>query len=75
VRRQRLDFYQAVKQGVFTSLGQGTVDFPQVLALLRSRNFDGWVVVEQDVLPGGQGADSPLANASAGRRFLRSLGV
>ncbi len=75
VRRQRLDFYQAVKQGVFTPLGQGTVDFPQVLALLRSRNFDGWVVVEQDVLPGGRGADSPLANASAGRRFLRSLGV
>jgi inosose dehydratase len=75
VRRHRLDFYQAVKQGVFTSLGQGTVDFSQVVALLRSHNFDGWVVVEQDVLPGGRGTDSPLANASAGRRFLRSLGV
>jgi len=36
---------------------------------------DGWAVVEADVLPGGVGADAPLANAIAGREYLRALGV
>jgi inosose dehydratase len=73
-RRQGIDFYAAVRHGVFAPLGQGAIDFPGVLAMLRDHRFDGWVVVEQDVLAGGRGATTPLANAMAGRRFLRSLG-
>lgn len=69
------DFYEAVRQGVFARLGEGGVDFPGVLRLLRETQFDGWVVVEQDVLEGGQGADSPLANAQAGLAYLMKLGV
>jgi len=60
---------------VFAPLGQGAVDFSRVLSLLRDHQFDGWVVVEQDVLAGGRGATTPLANAKAGREYLRSLGV
>jgi hypothetical protein len=45
------------------------------LALLRGGHFDGWLVVEADVLPGGAGADAPLPNAIAGREYLRRLGV
>lgn len=74
VRHQRLDFHAAVRHGVFAPLGKGMVDFPRILALLRKNNFDGWVVVEADVLAGGVGADSPLANAVAAREFLRKLG-
>ncbi len=73
-RRQKLDFYAAVRHGVFAPLGQGTIDFSGLLTLLRDHRFDGWVVVEQDVLAGGRGAATPLANAKAGREFLRSLG-
>ncbi len=73
-RRQALDFYASVRHGIFAPLGQGTIDFPGVLAMLRDHRFDGWVVVEQDVLAGGRGATTPLANATAGRRFLRNLG-
>ncbi len=73
-RRQRLDFYAAVRHGVFAPLGRGAIDFPGLLTILRDHRFDGWVVVEQDVLAGGRGAATPLANAMAGRKFLRSLG-
>jgi sugar phosphate isomerase/epimerase len=56
-------------------LGKGSIDFSRVIALLQSGNFDGWVVVEADVLPGGVGADAPLANARAGREYLHRLGI
>jgi inosose dehydratase len=73
-RQQGLDFHAAVRNGVFARLGDGAIDFPVVLAALAKSEFDGWVVVEQDVLAGGRGATTPLANATAGRQFLRKLG-
>jgi inosose dehydratase len=74
-RAQRMNFHAAVRHGVFAPLGKGSIDFAQVLSLLKRDNFDGWVVVEADVLPGGVGADAPLPNAIAGREYLRKLGV
>jgi inosose dehydratase len=74
-RQQKMNFHQAVRHGVFAPLGKGSIDFPRVISLLQRGNFDGWVVVEADVLPGGVGADAPLANALAGREYLRRLGV
>ena len=74
-REQRMNFHAAVRHGVFAPLGQGSIDFAQVLSLLKRGQFDGWVVVEADVLPGGVGADAPLANAIAGREYLHKLGV
>jgi inosose dehydratase len=38
--------------GAFVALGRGHIDLPVVLESLGERNFDGWVVVEQDVLNG-----------------------
>jgi inosose dehydratase len=74
-RRARMNFHQAVRHGVFAPLGKGSLDFPRVISLLQNRHYDGWVVVEADVLHGGVGADAPLANAVAGREYLRRLGV
>lgn len=74
-RGERLDFHAAVRQGVFVPLGKAILDFSRILALLKERKFDGWVVVEADVLPGGRGADAPLASAVAGRKFLRRFGI
>ena len=54
---------------------KGASIFPRVISLLQRGNFDGWVVVEADVLPGGVGADAPLANARAGREYLHRLGI
>ena len=38
--------------GVFCELGTGSVDSPGVLRALREIDYQGWIVVEQDILPG-----------------------
>ncbi|HFQ93654.1 MAG TPA: xylose isomerase [Anaerolineae bacterium] len=61
-----------VGQGVFCELGQGMVDFTAVLDTLRQMNYDGWIVVEQDVLPG---MGSPKESAARNRAFLAGIGL
>ncbi len=63
---------QAVEHGVFCELGQGDVDFPAVLAALKKMNYAGWVVVEQDVLPG---TGSPKESAQRNREYLWGIGL
>jgi inosose dehydratase len=70
--RDEWDYQQSVGHGVFCELGRGEVDFPAVLSLLRSTNYSGWLVVEQDVLPS---MGTPAASAARNRDYLRSLGV
>ena len=71
-RGQGWDYFEAVRRGVFCELGQGCVDFPAVLNWLAQRDYDGWAVVEQDVLPGmGLPKESALRN----RQYLRAKGV
>lgn len=65
-------YQQMIGQGVFSELGQGAVDFPAVLRALREIDYDGWIVVEQDVLPG---MGSPKDSASRNRQFLYSIGL
>jgi inosose dehydratase len=67
-----LDYQQAVRAGVFCELGRGIVDFTSVIRRLRDSAYDGWLVVEQDVLPS---MGSPAASAERNREYLRSLGV
>jgi len=74
-RQDKLNFHDAVRHGVFAPLGKGSIDFSRVLSLLKQGNFEGWLVVEADVLPGGIGADAPLANAVAARELLREHGL
>ncbi|MFC1603891.1 TIM barrel protein [Planctomycetota bacterium] len=71
-RSEGWDYFEAVRQGVFCELGQGCVDFPAVLKWLKKQNYDGWVVVEQDVLPG---MGSPKESARRNREYLRAKGV
>lgn len=61
-----------VGQGVFCELGRGVVDFTAVLDTLRQMNYDGWIVVEQDVLPG---MGSPKESAARNRAFLAGIGL
>ncbi len=66
------DYFESVRRGVFCELGKGAIDFPAVLAELEQIGYQGWGVVEQDVLPGmGQ----PKELAQRNRAYLRSLGV
>ena len=71
-RAEGWDYLTAIRHGLFCELGRGTVDFAAILRELRASVYDGWIVVEQDVLPS---MGTPAASASANRRYLRSLGV
>ena len=71
-RREQLDYQDALRQGIFCELGRGSVDFPALLRDLRDADYDGWIVVEQDVLPA---MGSPVASATRNRRYLRGIGV
>ena len=69
---EQWDYFAAVRHGVFCELGQGVVDFRAVLGGLRARNYAGWLLVEQDVLPG---LGTPAESARRNREFLRSTGA
>jgi inosose dehydratase len=71
-RREEWDYQTALRHGLFCELGDGSVDFPELLRELQATGFDGWIVVEQDVLP-AMGA--PLASATRNRRYLQSIGI
>lgn len=66
------DYFTAVQHGVFCELGHGRVPFGAVVAWLRSRNYHGWIVVEQDILPG---MGSPKVSAQRNRAFLSTIGL
>ncbi len=68
----RTDFYKACAEGIFCNLGDGMTDFPAVRQLLLEHGYAGWCTVEQDCDP--QGATSPVADATANRDYLRSIG-
>jgi inosose dehydratase len=71
-RAQGWDAVTAVGHGLFCELGQGDVDFPAILAELRAMNYTGWIVVEQDVLPG---MGSPKESARRNRAYLHGIGL
>jgi len=66
------DLLESVQHGLFCELGQGCVDFPAVVTWLRERDYQGWVVVEQDVLPG---MGIPKESAQRNRAYLSSIGL
>ena len=71
-RRDGLDYFEAVAAGVFCELGRGCVDFSVLIDELNSGGFDGWAVVEQDILPG---TGTPLESARRNRAYLKQWGL
>ena len=71
-RQEEWDYQAALRHGVFCELGKGSVDFRTLLGTLESSGYGGWIVVEQDVLPG---MGSPADSATRNRRYLRELGI
>ena len=69
-RAEQWDYLTALRHGVFCELGKGCVDFPALLRRLAARAYDGYVLVEQDILPG---MGSPKESARRNREYLRSI--
>jgi inosose dehydratase len=73
VRTTDVAMGEAWKRGVFCPLGEGVVDFPRVVEALRRDAYDGWLIVEQDVVPDEHGRldPEPFASARRSRAYLR----
>jgi inosose dehydratase len=68
VKRDRLSFLSAVKQGVFTVPGDGGVKFEPIFRLLDKNKYTGWYVVEAEQDPARA---NPFEYAVKARTYIR----
>lgn len=72
VRAREVGYRDAVRAGLYRPLGEGDLDLGGLLEILRGQGYDGWHVLEQDlVLDVGDNPGLPLANVRASVGFLR----
>jgi inosose dehydratase len=71
-RENSYDYFKSVEKGVFCELGLGNVDFHSIVNTLLDKSYEGWIVVEQDVLPG---MGSPKICAENNRKYIQTLGL
>lgn len=71
-RAEGWDYFTSVRNGIFCELGKGEVDFTSIKEELESSAYPGWIVVEQDVLPG---MGSPKESALRNRDYLSQIGL
>lgn len=69
----KLDYFASTEAGVFCELGKGDVDFPAIVAHMENLGYDGWAIVEQDVLAATP--DYPKAASRRNREYLREIGL
>ncbi len=68
-----LPFGDAVRDGMFRPLGEGDVDIAGMVEVLEAAGYEGWYVLEQDVmLPGEPSGSGPVVDVRASRDFLTS---
>jgi inosose dehydratase len=68
VRNEKVSFLQAVKNGVFTVPGDGSIDFMPVFKALDAAGYKGWLVVEAEQDPG---IANPFEYAVKARQYIR----
>ena len=71
-RVEAWDYHTVGRRGIFCELGRGMVPFPGGARRASRDRYGGWIVVEQDVLPG---LGTPAASAQRNRAFLRRVGL
>lgn len=69
---EKLNYFEATQAGVFCELGQGSVDFPGVMSAMENLGYNGWAIVEQDVLT--DDLEAPRRSARRNREYLKKLG-
>ena len=69
-REEGWDYFLGLRHGVHCELGKGGVDFPALLRWLARRDYKGYVLVEQDILPG---MGTPKESAARNREYIRSI--
>jgi inosose dehydratase len=74
VRSGETTFGAAVRDGMFRPLGEGDVRIAELVRTLESAGYDGWYVLEQDVmLDGPADGDAPYADVRSSLDFLERV--
>lgn len=75
VRSGDLDFREAVMEGLFLPLGDGSVDIAGFIDVLEAQGYEGWYVIEQDVVLGAEpdAGAGPIIAAARSFAFLEDL--
>lgn len=69
--RSGWDYDAFCQNHLFTELGEGDVDFPALMEVLKMAGFDGWVIVETDV----PRRSSMFESNRVSREYLHRLGL
>jgi inosose dehydratase len=68
-----IDFW---REGAFCVLGEGDLDVAAILDALRESGFQGWLVVEQDMLPRPhESTDRAARDQRRNREYLERRGL
>ena len=67
VKAKDSSFLDAVRQGVFTVPGDGSIDFPSLFAILEENGYEGWMVVEAEQDPAKA---NPFVYAKNARAYI-----
>ncbi|MBF8185880.1 TIM barrel protein [Nonomuraea sp. K274] len=70
-----VDLRELMGRGGFAPLGEGELDLPGVVRALDDIGYAGWIVIEQDTLPGRRTVAQNIADQAANRRKLKDLGL
>ena len=69
-REEQWDYFTSMRNGLYPELGKGCVDFPALLHWLAARDYKGYMLVEQDILPG---MGTPKESARRNREYIHSI--
>jgi inosose dehydratase len=68
-----LDYEEAVRGGLFRPLGGGDVDLGRVLGALEKAGYDGWYVLEQDIMLDGEPDEGPALEVGESLAYLKEV--
>lgn len=68
VKAQDMPFLDAVREGVFTVPGDGSIDFPSIFKILDENDYSGWMVVEAEQDPAKA---NPFEYALNARKYIK----
>lgn len=63
------------RRRAFCALGEGDIDIPRVLDAIAANAYQGWLVVEQDILPDPDNPEQPAIDQRHNREYLRERGI
>ncbi|MEV4080558.1 xylose isomerase, partial [Nonomuraea fuscirosea] len=70
-----VDLLVLMGRGGFARLGEGELDLPGVVRTLDEIDYEGWIIIEQDTLPGRRSVAQNIADQAANRQMLKDLGL